>query len=309
MVSTAISLVTMIHAVAEDDAAVLGWSFSDKRTRYKCIALYLWRVIDIGSKLLWYSLLWSGTGNSFPPLMLLGSNVSVGFLVCLYLKFKLSFLCSNRIVNIFGNVKISELFLTVALNLCFSLLLCRKSDHFTWGMSLLVIGLTPLYLGDCNSGLQQTYVAIFQYYGLVESIVVSISLWTFTDIFNYGEGWIFVVAVFAVIGGLSKSIIGFRLMRMSHDEIQWVRTDMKQLFDSIQWAELSEVIIFKMGSLSTACNVIFVEFISDPQFVCIDTAVCSVSERRSILLFIVGCRMSARSEFGAVARSLEKHSE
>ena len=82
----------MIHAVAEGDALILGWSFTNSETRYKCIALYLWRVIDIGSKLLWYTLIWSSTGNGLLPVMLLAANVVIGVLVFLVLKLKLSFL-------------------------------------------------------------------------------------------------------------------------------------------------------------------------------------------------------------------------
>ena len=179
------------------------------------------------------------------------------------------------------------MFLVLSLHISYLCDLCRDKEHKRPpAVALLVIGLTPLYLGDWKSDIQQMCVFALKCWGLIESIVLSILLWTFTDVFNYREEWIFVIAVFAVIGGLSKMPIAFGLTWMSHDDTQWVRADLKQLFNGKQWEELSEVILFKMGSLSTACNAIFVELLSDRQctfyhfcshFI-VYVVICSVSE-------------------------------
>ena len=100
-------------------------------------------------------------------------------------------------------------------------------------------------------------------YGIVESIVLVVLLWTTTDQFQGEEDWIFGLAVFASVGALAKWCFGFGLLRMAIQDIGNMaqeKTDLKLLYSGRQWTELSDVITFKIPDIRTACNAIFVEF-------------------------------------------------
>ena len=100
-------------------------------------------------------------------------------------------------------------------------------------------------------------------YGIVESIVLVVLLWTTTDQFQGEEDWIFGLAVFASVGALAKWCFGFGLFVIGEDDIgecAQEKTDLNLLYSAKQWTELSDVITFKISDIRTACNAIFVEF-------------------------------------------------
>ena len=112
--STIFSLVTMTMTVAGDDALALQWSLTGKKkkfvwefdkekmewvkvwrgeeyeTRWRFITLYVWRVMDIVSKLAMYALFYNMDGGGIITVMMLAVSFSIGGCVYLFLKFKLS---------------------------------------------------------------------------------------------------------------------------------------------------------------------------------------------------------------------------
>ena len=103
--SVLFSIVMLTMTVAGDDAVFLGWKVmmrkkvfgrefewvdGDKWGGYKWIILYLWRILDITSKLLLYSLFWSSTGGGAIAAGLLLANLAVGGFVYVLIDYKLS---------------------------------------------------------------------------------------------------------------------------------------------------------------------------------------------------------------------------
>ena len=106
--STILSLVTLTLTVAGDDISSLKWSLTDKEKREgddkedaaeeeeefvlwkRFIILYLWRILDIVSKLAMYALFYSTHGGGMVAFILLVVNASIGVFVYLLIKNKLS---------------------------------------------------------------------------------------------------------------------------------------------------------------------------------------------------------------------------
>ena len=106
--STILSLVTLTLTVAGDDISSLKWSLTDKKKKEvddkedaaeveeevvlwkRFIILYLWRIMDIVSKLAIYALFYSTNGGGMVAFVLLLVNLSMGVFVYLLIKNKLS---------------------------------------------------------------------------------------------------------------------------------------------------------------------------------------------------------------------------
>ena len=128
--------------------------------------------------------------------------------------------------------------------------------------ALLLPAATPLLFG--NSADVRFYSLIFVWcYGIVESIVLVILLWTMTNQFEDEENWIFGLAVLASAGALAKWCCGFALMWMTNGDFVDVaqeKTDLVQLYLGKQRTELSDIITFKIKDIQIACCALFVEF-------------------------------------------------
>ena len=159
--------------------------------------------------------------------------------------------------------------------------------------ALLLPAVTPLSFGDKESDIRGLSLLSVWCFGVVESIASVTLLWTAVDVAEGKQEWVYGAAIFASIGALGKWAMMFCLLYMGIDDIEDMaqeRTDLKQLFAAEQWAELTEVIIFKMGSVWSACKALFVEFLKYSLFpfcshfvVVISTD--SVSEGHELLFF------------------------
>ena len=100
--STIFSLVTLTMTVAGDDVAALKWSLTDKKKKEgaeekeeevtlwkRFITLYIWRIMDIVSKLAMYALFYSTEGGGIVTFIFFIMNVSIGGFVYLLIKNKL----------------------------------------------------------------------------------------------------------------------------------------------------------------------------------------------------------------------------
>merc|ERR1719242_565298 len=140
----------MIMTVAGDDALFLNWpSFSPP-----WFILHLYRILDIGSKLVLYALFWHLKGEIAFVLLLL--NIFVAVFVYVMLKKK-------------------------------------KKDLEPPTSALLLPAVTPLSLNG-KSYHRKSYLKRLYLIGFLESIIVVILLWTVTDHVHDQERWIYSAA-------------------------------------------------------------------------------------------------------------------
>ena len=149
--------------------------------------------------------------------------------------------------------------------------------------AMLLPAITPLSFGNIKESDIRYYSLIFVWcFGVVESIVSTTLLWTAVDGLEEKE-WVYALAIVASIGAIAKWLFGYVLLAMRNvnicDRYQWwvgdwnlrktlnlaqERTDLQLLYEGRQWTELVEIIIFKMGSVWSACTALFVEFLKYP---------------------------------------------
>ena len=170
--------------------------------------------------------------------------------------------------------------------------------------ALLLPAVTPLSFGDLESDIRYLSLLSVWCFGVVESIASVTLLWTAVDVAEGKQKWVYGAAMFASIGALGKWTFMFCLLCMGRREIRWMaqeRTDLKQLFAAEQWTELAEIIIFKMGSVWSACKALFVEFLKYSLFpfcshFVIVISTISVSEGYELLFFGRGVTVCSKRQ-------------
>ena len=159
--------------------------------------------------------------------------------------------------------------------------------------ALLLPAVTPLSFGGMTLGFHGVALVTVWCFGMVESITSVTLLWTAVDVAEGKREWVHGAAIFASIGALGKWAVMFCLVKMGGRDIGEMaqeRTDLEQLFAAKLWAELTEIIIFKMGSVWSACKALFVEFLKYSLFpFCSHSVIVistnSVSEGHELLFF------------------------
>merc|ERR1719242_1058650 len=170
--SAAFSMVTLIMTVAGDDALFLEWSMFSLRW----FLLHLYRILDIGSKLVLYALFWHLKGEIAFVLLLL---------------------------NIFVGVSV------------YAMLNKKEKDLEPPTSALLLPAVTPLSLNGGNSDLRYCSLLGLWFIGFIESIVAVVLLWAVTDHIHDQEAWIYCAAIAASVGAILKWLMLRGILRMS----------------------------------------------------------------------------------------------